>query len=177
MMSARKEEAGWDYKPGEPSAEPEASHAAVSWTASEYIDHARGAGWYALLAVATLALTGGIYLVSKDYFASALMPIIGVVIGIFASRKPRQIRYELSDSGLKIEEKFYPYNQFKSFAIIRDGALLSINLLPIKRLMVPVSAYFAAADEEKIIDTVGTHLPYEERGLDGVDRLSRRLRF
>ncbi|MEX1995414.1 MAG: hypothetical protein WD887_01405 [Candidatus Saccharimonadales bacterium] len=175
-MSAQ-EDTNWKYESGESADELAASTTSISWSASEYIDHTRGAGWYGLLVLATAALTAGIYFITRDYFASGTIPIIGVVVGVFASRKPRQLSYELSESGFRVGQKTYPYNQFKSFSIIRDGALLSINLLPIKRFMVPVSAYFDAADEEKITDTIGVHLPYEERSMDGVDRLSRRLKF
>jgi hypothetical protein len=43
--------------------------------------------------------------------------------------------------------------------------------------MPPISAYFAPKDEERITKILGNYLPYEERKLDNVERLSRRLRF
>ncbi|MEX2006687.1 MAG: hypothetical protein WD877_00710 [Candidatus Saccharimonadales bacterium] len=149
----------------------------IAWTASEYIDHTRGASWYSLLVLATVVLTAGVWLMTKDYFATAVVAIVGIIVGIFASKKPRQISYELTSSGLKAGEKFYAYNLFKSFAVIRDGALNSVNLFPAKRFMPPISAYYEPQDEEAIIDAIGQHLPYEERSLDGIDKLSRRLRF
>ena len=176
-MSEKKDETNWGYNSDESPVETATSGAAVSWSASEYIDHTRGVGWYTALILGTAGLTGAIYLITRDYFASATMPIIGLVVGVFASRKPQQVKYELSGSGIRVGEKPYSYNLFKSFSIIRDGALLSVNLLPTKRFMMPVSAYFDSTDEEKITATIGNHLPYEERGMDGVDKLSRRLKF
>ena len=149
----------------------------LTWTASEYIEHQRGASWYFMLAVITAALAGGTYFLTKDYFAIAAIVIVGIIVGVFARRKPRELSYELNNDGLRVGEKIYSYSLFKSFAIVRDGQLNSVQLLPIKRFMPPISAYFSAADEEKIVDTIGQYLPYEERQLDAIDRLSRRLRF
>ncbi len=49
--------------------------------------------------------------------------------------------------------------------------------MPLKKLMLPVAAYFGPGDEERIMDIIGQHLPYEERQMDPIDRLSRKLRF
>ncbi len=180
----------WQYKPGGSSGSdspPEldqqnsqsqpSSGKPVNWTATEYIDHKQGALWYAALAAITLALGSGIYFLIHDYFGTAIILILGLVVGVFAARTPKNLKYELSNDGLRIEQRLYPYSLFKSFAIIQDGALVSIDLMPIKRFMPPVSAYFAPADQEKIIGALEDHLPYEQRQLDSIERLTRRLRF
>ena len=190
---AKDERSDWEYKAGEEtsskdvaddvdtiltdSPNPEKSDSVISWTASEFIEHDRGIGWYILLAIFTVLLGAGTYFLTKDIFATSIIVIAGIVVGIFAGRKPRQMKYELSSSGLRIGEKSYPYSLFRTFSIIRDGAVSSVNLMPIKRLMPPISAYFAPKDEKRITKILGEYLPYEERKLDSIDRLSRRLRF
>ncbi|HET9721614.1 MAG TPA: hypothetical protein VFP32_01115 [Candidatus Saccharimonadales bacterium] len=150
----------------------------VKWQASEYIEHPHGAGWYALLGLVTIALTVVVFFVTgHDYVATAIMAIVGVIVGVFAGHKPRQVEYEISDTGLSVGDKRYPYSDFKSFAVMHDEGLVSVNLFPLKRLMPPVSAYFAPTDEEKIVRVIGDYLPYEERKMDTIDRLSRRLRL
>jgi hypothetical protein len=106
-----------------------------------------------------------------------IIAFVGIIVGVSAGRKPRQMEYEISSSGLRIGEKSYPYSLFRTFSVIRDGALSSISFSPIKKLMPPISAYFAPKDEERITKILGNYLPYEERKLDNVERLSRRLRF
>lgn len=183
----------WDYKPDGKQASHQAelpgsgpngrtkqkpvSSPSVSWTASEYIDHTRGASWYLLLIIVTAAIAAVVYLFTKDIFATVLIAIVGIVVWVFSLKKPSQMTYELSDSGLKAGDKFYPYHHFKSFAVIREGSLNSVYLIPLKRLMPPLSVYFESADEKSILETIGGHLPYEQRGLDGIERLTRRLRF
>jgi hypothetical protein len=149
----------------------------VTWTASEYIEHQRGVSWYTLLALATLGLAAAVYFLTKDYFATGTIVALGVIVGAFVGRKPRQVQFELSESGLRIGEKSYSYNLFKSFAVVREGNLISLNLTPIKRFMPPVSAYFDPKDEQKITNIIGEHLPYEERKPGAIDRLSLRLKL
>lgn len=178
----------WQYKsdegdPGSNNAADNSSPAArprtskdISWEASEFIDHQHGAGWYLVLALATIALAGFLVL-AKDYIAAVIVMVLGMVVAIFASRKPAIAKYEITQSGLHVNGKTYKYRDFKSFAIFREGALSSVNLFPLKRFMPPVSAYFEAADEPKITAVLGNYLPYEERKMDAVERLSRRLRL
>ena len=159
------------------TAERQTKDTVITWTASEYIDHTRGAGWYLALVAGTVVLSAAVYLLTKDYFASGVIVFMAVILGIFSTHKPKQVTYELSSSGLKAGEKNYPYSLFKSFTIIRENALCSLNLIPIKRLMPTLSIYFDPAQEQKIIGVVGNHLAYEEGGLDTIEKLSRRLRF
>jgi hypothetical protein len=148
----------------------------LTWTASEYIEHSRGSGWYMALAIATIALAAIFYLF-LDKMAPIIVVILGATVGFTAGRKPREINYELSSDGLAAGEKFYEFSQFKSFSIIREGLLNSLLLTPLKRFMPPVSVYFEAADEEAIVEIISQHLPIENRSPDKIDTLSRRLRF
>ncbi len=187
------DDSSWEYKPDgkEIAATPDlpgsalkseiqpksSKNEAVTWTASEYIDHTRGPGWYLALVAGTTVLAALIYFITKDYFATGVVALMGIIVGVFSRQKPKQVAYELSTSGLKAGEKVYPLNLFKSFALIREGELLSVNLIPIKRFMPPLSIYLDPSDEEKIVGLLGSHLPLEEGSLDPVERLSRRLRF
>lgn len=178
-MSENAKNAGWGYKSDTPAKEQvnKAKTGAVSWLASEYIDHKQGPSWFLALAGGTVALAGVMYLLSKDYFGSGVVLMLGIIVAVFAKRTPRQLNYELSGDGLKIEQKLYPYALFKTFSIVQDGVLTSIDFMPVKKFMPPVSAYFDPADKDKIIAVLEQHLPYEERQLEAVERLTRRLHF
>jgi hypothetical protein len=148
-----------------------------TWTATEYIDHNRGAGWYLLLLLATGALAAGAYFLTKEYFTVGIIVAIGIILLVYASQKPKQVTYELSNAGLRVGDKLYAYSLFKSFSLMHDGGLNSVQLTPLKKLMPPISAYYKAEDEEKITDILGQHLPFEEAQPSSIDRLSRRLRL
>ena len=149
----------------------------ITWTASEYIEHQRGAGWYAALAVITIVLAAGAYLLIHDYFAAAIIIILGLILAFYAGHQPRQMDYELSGRGIKVGEKSYAYSLFKSFSIAHDGALSTITFYPTKRLGLPISIFFEAKNEGRITKLIGDHLALEERESDGFDRLTRRLKL
>lgn len=184
------ENSPWQYKPdGSPAGDLEQDNSApppaamppaqksVAWQAPEFIEHIHGPGWYASLLLITAAVAAAVYFSTGEYFATVTIVVVGVIVGVFAGHKPQPVQYEISSSGLAVNDKNYPYNSFKSFAVMREGPLNSINLYPLKRFMPPVSAYFQPADEKKIVEALGDYLPYEERKMEGIDRLSRRLRF
>lgn len=150
----------------------------VGWSAQEYIEHNHGGGWYFVLTLVTAALAASAFFISgRDYFTAVIIVVLGIIVGVAAGRKPRIIDYEITASGIRAGEKHYNYKLFKSFALIRDEDLSSINLLPTKRLMPPLSIYLPPPDEQQIVEALSRHLPYEERQMDPVERLSRRLRF
>jgi len=172
-----EENTNWAYKPdgGDGSSH---GRSVLSWEASEYIDHPHGPGWYALLTVGTALLTVTVYLLSsRDAFAAGVIIALGIIVGIYAGYKPKVVRYEINSDGLKVNEKTFRYRDYKSFGVVKDGSLFSLNLFPLKRLKPPIAAFFDPADEKKIVEALGNYLPYEERKLDTVERLARRLRL
>jgi hypothetical protein len=181
----------WQYKPDSGSADSnlpdsddhtprehsKSSPNTITWEAPEFIEHPHGASWYMMLFLATAGLAGIVYIISKDLIATVTMIVVGVIVAIFAGQKPKQAKYEINTTGLRVNNKTYKYSDYKSFAVINEGPLTSVNLFPLKRLMPPVSAYFEPKDGDKITKALGNHLPYENRRLDSIDRLSRRLRL
>jgi hypothetical protein len=149
----------------------------VSWEAAEFIEHPHPATWYLSLIAIIAVLAALVYLAFKDYIATVIILIVGVIVGVFAHQKPGRAMYEITDSGLSINGKTYNFSDYKSFAVIDEGTMSSLNLFPLKRLMPPLSAYFDSKDEDKITNVLGNYLPYEERKLDNIERLSRRLRL
>jgi hypothetical protein len=170
------EEINFDYKSGsEPSGGEGVEH--ISWTASEYIEHKRGSGWYFILTIGTFGLAAIIYGLTRDLFAVVITVILGAIVASVAHRKPRQLTYELTRQGINVGEKHYSYREFKSFAIVQEGPLSSLVLIPLKRFAAALTIFFEKNDEANITAVLGEHLPMEQRSPDKVDTLSRRLRF
>lgn len=178
----QNEQSSWDYKPD--SAESSADSAVapkaaspknLSWTSVEYIDHRQGAGWYIMIMLLVGLIAAGLYFLTKDYFAVGATFVAGLLGVIYAQRKPRRLTYGLDSRGLSIGDKQYVYSTFKSFSVFREGGLSSLNLMPTKRFMPPITVYFDVELEQKITDIVGEHIPFEQHKLDAVDRLTRRL--
>jgi hypothetical protein len=181
----------WQYKPekGSVASVPDLSNGSnhkharstspksVSWESTEFIEQHHSASWYGALILITAGLASLVYVIAKDLIATITIVVVGIIVWIFSSQKPKPANYEITESGLSINGKLYNYANYKSFTIIQEGEFSSINLFPLKRFMPPLSAYFDPKDEQKITQALGNYLPYEQRKLDNIDRLSRRLRL
>ena len=175
-------EAAWQFRPEGADAStvtvPQSPDDAVRWTASEYIAHHKSYGWFMGYGFVLGLIALLIYVFTRGDFVSTVMVfIIGVAFGIFAGRQPRELNYAVDPAGVRIGSRSYPYASFKSFSVIEEDPIRSINLLPLKRFMPPISIYYDPEDEEKIISTLSLHLPFEEKDHDFVERLMRRVRF
>jgi len=156
---------------------PKSSNASVSWTASEFIAHAKNANWYLLLAIGTVIVAGLAYVITRDKISTGMIVIVGIIFGVMASRKPRELPYIVDNQGVQIGTKQYPYNLFRSFSVVQEGAIESIWLMPLKRFMPILTVYFEPKDGDKIVEVLAQYLPVENHQLDIVDKLMHALRF
>lgn len=149
----------------------------VTWTASEYIAHNKGFGWYVLLILAAGVLAALVYLLARDIISTVAVVVIAVIFAVAGGFKPRVLTYRLDGSGLTIGSKFYPYGNFKSFILTQEGAFPSITFMPLKRFMPSISVFFAQDDQDKIVNVLSNHLPLNPNSGELVDRIMRRIRF
>jgi hypothetical protein len=156
---------------------PVQSADSIQWTASEFLSHQKDANWYLILSLAGFGVSGLVFLVTGDIISTLTVIFVAVMLGIVAARKPRTLLYQLSDEGMQIDKKFYPFADFKSFSVINEGAINSILLIPLKRLAPGLTMYYAPEDEQRILDALSDILPYEERKQDPVDKFMRHIRF
>ncbi len=182
-------ESNWQFSPEEnsqneivengpePRGVPLPSIPAVEWSASEYIAHEKSAGWYAAFFAGGGLLVVIVFAVTRDYLASLVVLLACAAISVYAGRKPATNRYIVDEKGVKVEEKFHPYSEFRSFSIVEEGGIDSIWLKSLKRFSPPVVMYFSPEDGDRIIDVIANFLPNEEHELDAIDRFSKRMRF
>jgi hypothetical protein len=108
---------------------------------------------------------------------------IGVLLGaagalaVYAHKPPKVMKYELSDEGVHIDGKLYPFGEFRSFGVIPDEDWHSIDLEPAKRLNIRRAILFDTEDFDEIVGHLELHLPREDRPLDIIERITRYVRF
>lgn len=153
-----------------------ASSGTITWEASEYIHNDKGGGWLISLIVVVL-LAAGIAVWFGAWTFVVLILVMGVAFGVFAFRRPHTLTYSLTNEGIHIADKMYPYSDFRAFGILEDGAFYTMTFIPVRRFSPALSVYFAEADGEKIVDIVGDHLPMQDIQPDAIDNFMRRLRF
>lgn len=149
----------------------------VTWSASEYVEHDKSAGWYLRFALVSVVGIGVIYFLTGEWVSVVLLAVLAMVFGLFAARKPQVLQYSLDNQGITIGAKLYPISSFRSFAVVEEGAFRSIMLLPMKRFMPAISLYFAPDNEEVILETFSKLLPEEARQQDRLDKFMHRIRF
>lgn len=156
---------------------PSGAEGSISWTASEFIAHHKSPGWYLALTIAAVGLALLIWFLTKDKISVLVVLCGAAVFGSYAARKPRQLEYRLDEHGLVIGQRQFSYGQFRSFAVVPEGAFSSIVFSPLKRFMPPITIYYAPPDEPKIIALLSDRLPFEHNQGDLIDRFMRRIRF
>lgn len=184
FMAEKENDANWTYNSEgaeAPSGENKPAKAktprSVTWTASEFIHHSKGPNWYLAFFGGIAVIAALVFLFTRDYISTVVIALAGIIFAVLARRKPDQLTYELNDMGIQIGPKFYEYTNFKSFAIGEEGAVRSIELMPLKRFMPDISIYFPPEQEAAIINILVLHLPHDHQEVKAVDKLARRLRF
>lgn len=107
----------------------------IEWSALEYEEKERGNDWFWALGIIVVAssITSFIY---SNYFFGLLLIIGGILLGVFAVKKPDLVFYELNEKGLKIKNRLYPYKNIKSFWIKKDSK--PILFIKSERLFMPI---------------------------------------
>jgi len=155
----------------------EGGEAVIQWQATEYVQHARGAMWFLVLASITLALMAiAIFLMQSVSFA-ILVPVMAAALVIYVRRPPGVIDYVVSRKGIHINDKLHTYEEFRSFGVMSHDDLHSVVLVPRKRFQLSQTMYFPEDVGESLVDMLAARIPMEEVKPDTIDRILARLRL
>lgn len=150
---------------------------AVRWQAHEYIHREKDMRWYIAFGVIVVALMAIAIFVMNAWTFAVLVLVMAVTLIMYTRRPPRVLDYILSRQGLHINDRLYPFVEFKSFIVIHGDDEYSIMLVPVKRFQPGVSVYFPEESGEAIVDMLAARMPMQESQLDLMDRIIRRLRI
>ena len=108
----------------------------LEWSALEYEEKERGSDWFWALGIIVVAssITSFIY---KNYFFGLLLIISGILLGIFAIKKPDLVFYELNEKGLKIKNRLFLYENIKSFWIQKEDSKATL-FIKSERMFMPI---------------------------------------
>ncbi len=168
---------GSDAAQPAPPAPETAEEEPVHWQAHEYIHHEKSPLWFVVFGVVVLGLMAIAIFVMQAVTFAILVPVMAAALLVYSYRPPRILNYTLSRQGLHINDRLYPFADFKGFGVIRDGKEYSVMLLPVKRFQPGVSVYFPEESGEAIVDLLGGRLPMQELHLDIIDTIIRKLRI
>jgi hypothetical protein len=164
-------------QPMETSPAQRADDQVMTWEALEFSAHEKSAGWYIALVIITIILAAALYLLTRSVITPAVVVISGIILGVYGTHKPKQIKYGLDQQGIRIGSKQYPYDEFRLFIVTPEVALSEVTLIPVKRFMPAISIRYTPEIENKVLNMLAERLPLEERRPDMVDSLMRHIRF
>lgn len=116
----------------------------LRWQAPEYAHYEKTPDWYWGLGIGAVALIGlAVYL--NNLLFAFVIAIAAFTISLFAARKPDIVEYALTERGIKIDNRLYPYQSLQHFWVHEkegqnDGRkLLLLSNKPLTPLMsIPV---------------------------------------
>lgn len=170
-------------QPQEPEAQPEQPRQphkelpALQWEASESVHYDKSPAWYVGISViAVLGAIVAIFLLDLWSFA-VLIIVMAVSVMLLSAKPPRQLQYRLDSAGLSVQEKQYPLEAFRAFAVVQEGSMYYIKMIPLKRFMPPLEIFFPTEYGDDIIEILGSRVPMQTYKRDLLDAMTRRLRF
>jgi len=156
---------------------PNGSEGSITWTASEFIYHEKDVRWY-LIAVAITAVIASILWLFLDNVISAVVIIlVGVLLIYTAGKKPREAEYKIAGNSIFVNQKEYKFDQFSSFAKIKQGAFSGLVFSPLKRFALYLTVYYDPADEARIIELLDGRLPLEDFHRDWIEDLLWKIKY
>ncbi len=92
----------------------------LEWSHLEYEEKERNPDWFWALGIIVIAIsiTSFIY---QNYFFAIFIVLSGLLMVMFAIKKPEMVNYELNQKGLQIKNRLYPYDKIKSFYVQTEG--------------------------------------------------------
>ena len=114
----------------------------LEWQALEYEEKERHPDWFWALGVIVVASSLAAILFG-NYFFAILLIVGGILLGVFAIKKPDMVFYELNKKGLKIRNRIYLYEKIKAFWVQKplsdEGKIMPPALfIKSERLLVPI---------------------------------------
>jgi hypothetical protein len=149
----------------------------ISWNASEFLHHEKSGSWYVYVSLTALVLAVGIYFATREIFSVVIIILVATIFGAFGAMKPKVLEYSIGPKGIQVATKHFNFEDFRSFAVIEEGALPSVQLLPQKRLAIAITMYFEPKDADKIVKILGEYLPLEHQDNDFIDKFASKIHF
>jgi len=86
----------------------------INWQTFEYIPQDKSVDWYWIIWILAIGIAVTAYLFNNLLFGILIL-ISAFSLSLYASRKPDLLNFILSERGLHIGSKFFPFKNLKSF--------------------------------------------------------------
>lgn len=150
----------------------------LSWEADEFQSHERGLWWHVIvLGLAVLAIIYAIYI--RNWIFIGLIVMVVVALYVIGNVAPRKFIHTITDKGVEVGDKFYNYDELKSFWLVsEEKAATVLNIITAQKYTLLLTLQLEKSNVEQIRKILSEYLPEEsDRGEDRVDKIGRFLKF
>jgi hypothetical protein len=141
-----------------------------AWKIPEYTQHQRSSQWYMVMIALALILI--VYSIFTQNFLFALI-IILIVFIIFLREYivPRDLKFLITEDGIVLGERLYPYREIKSFYFVYDPPAVKKIYFTLKKginpiFSVPLNDLNPLALRERLLIYLDEDLEQENQTLD-----------
>lgn len=142
-----------------------------SWKAPAYAYYEKPSSWYFWVIILALGLGAAFYFI-QNYFGMATVLVIGIYLFLTGKQKPDLRLYVLNKKGIKIDEKFYPMEDFKSFFVSETNGIKNLHFDRLNRISLPINALLENVDAQEVINFLKLYLPEDGKGSSLNDKIS-----
>ena len=146
----------------------------ISWEAREFDIYKRDAKWYVIVVtILLLVIMYTIYI--KYWMLTGVAIMVGVVLYLSGTLKPKQIKYIVNNTGIFIDDKLFTYNSdLKIFWFSNVNRIVKLNLISTIKLMPVISIKVPSDKKDKIRNVLLKFLPESDNeGEDWIDKINR----
>ncbi len=149
----------------------------LSWTAPEFIYHAKTRAWFVSLWI----IAAGFFLATilmKNYFFALLLPLASFLIYIHAQKRPRQITVKITNEGINLGKNFsLPHQEIISFWIFEEPEIRSLSLETKKFLQPKILILLGAQEPSSIRKALINFVKEKKQEEHLTDIIARKLKF
>lgn len=109
--------------------------------------------------------------------AAVLVLVMGASLGVVAGRRPRVLNYSITNYGIYIGQKAYPFDSFKAHYEGNDYGQKVLELVPTKRFAPMISMPVIPANHDDVFAMIEEVIPKTEPTNSLVDKIFTYLRF
>ena len=122
----------------------------MEWEAPEHSIVERRPDWFWGIGILTVA---GIVIaiLTKNYLLAFIILISGVLLVLFSLEKPKTLRVEVSEQGIKVNRDLYPFRNLKSFWLYESAAGRAMLMLNADRSIRPIFSLPLAQTVDPVI--------------------------
>jgi site-specific recombinase len=146
----------------------------LKFTTLEYAHFERGADWYWILGIVTVAVLVAAIILGNTLFG--LVIIVGAFgLSLYTARRPKEMTIEIDNKGIRIEKMLFPYTSLHSFCVSRDTHNEHLRLRSKKKFMPLISVILSGVSAEMVEEELTKYIPEEHFEISTLEKIMETL--